>query len=50
MYIYNIRKNPIFIDISEILNTGKSINFKLMKSITYPLNILSYPLPNVPRV
>ena len=45
-YIINIR--PIFIDISAILNTGKFIKFKLIKSITYPFEILSTPLPTVP--
>jgi len=39
---------PILIDISAILNTGKSIIFKFIKSITKPLAILSIPLPIVP--
>ena len=40
--------NPILIDISAILNTGKFMIFKFIKSITKPLNILSIPLPKVP--
>ena len=39
--------NPILIDISAILNTGKFIIFKFIKSITNPLYILSMPLPIV---
>ena len=39
---------PILIDISAILNTGKFITFKFIKSITKPLYILSIPLPIVP--
>ena len=40
--------NPIFIDISAILNTGKFMIFKFIKSITKPFIILSIPLPIVP--
>ena len=32
--LYSKIMNPILIDISAILNTGKSIKFKLIKSIT----------------
>ena len=39
---------PILIDISAILNIGKLIKFKLIKSMTKPLIILSIPLPIVP--
>ena len=39
---------PILIDISAILNTGKFIIFKFIKSTTKPLYILSMPLPIVP--
>jgi len=39
---------PILIDISAILNTGKFIIFKFIKSTTKPLYILSIPLPIVP--
>jgi len=46
--LYSKIMKPIFIDISAILNTGKSIKFKFIKSITKPLNILSIPLPIVP--
>ena len=35
-------------DISAILNTGKFIIFKFIKSTTKPLYILSIPLPIVP--
>ena len=38
----------IFIDISAILKIGKSIGTNSMKSMTYPLNSLSRPLPIVP--
>ena len=46
--LYNKKIKPIFIDISAILNTGKFMKFKFIKSITKPLNILSIPLPIVP--
>jgi hypothetical protein len=46
--LYNKKIKPIFIDISAILNTGKFIKFKFIKSITKPLKILSIPLPIVP--
>ena len=36
------------IDMSAILNTGKFINAVSIKSITYPLKILSRPLPRAP--
>jgi len=42
------KTKPILIDISAILNTGKFIIFKFIKSITKPLKILSIPLPIVP--
>jgi len=38
----------IFIDISATLNIGKLIGIISKKSMTYPLKILSIPLPNVP--
>ena len=38
----------ILIDISATLKTGKFIGTNSMKSITYPLNNLSNPLPIVP--
>ena len=38
----------MLIDMSAILNTGKFIIFKFMKSITYPLTNLSIPLPTAP--
>ena len=40
--------NPILIDMSAMLNTGKFIIFKFIKSTTKPLYILSIPLPIVP--
>jgi len=46
LYSKNIK--PILIDISAILNTGKFIKFKFIKSTTKPLYILSIPLPIVP--
>ena len=46
--LYNKKIKPILIDISAILNTGKFIIFKFIKSITKPFNILSIPLPMVP--
>ena len=48
MKLYMRIITPILIDISAILNTGKFIKFKFIKSITYPLVILSNPLPIVP--
>ena len=46
--LYSKKMNPILIDKSAILNTGKFIIFKFIKSTTKPLNILSIPLPIVP--
>ena len=46
--LYSKKMNPIFINISAILNTGKFIIFKFIKSTTNPLYILSIPLPIVP--
>jgi len=46
--LYSKKINPILIDISAILNTGKFIRFKFIKSTTKPLYILSIPLPIVP--
>jgi len=46
--LYSKKINPILIDISAILNTGKFIIFKFIKSTTKPLYILSIPLPIVP--
>ena len=41
LYSKNIK--PTLIDISAILNTGKFIIFKFIKSTTKPLYILSIP-------
>jgi len=46
--LYSKIMKPILIDISAILNTGKFIIFKFIKSTTKPLYILSIPLPIVP--
>jgi len=46
--LYSKIIKPILIDISAILNTGKFIIFKFIKSTTKPLYILSIPLPIVP--
>ena len=46
--LYSKKMNPILIDISAILNTGKFIIFKFIKSTTKPLYNLSIPLPIVP--
>jgi len=46
--LYSKKIKPILIDISAILNTGKFIIFKFIKSTTKPLYTLSKPLPIVP--
>jgi len=46
--VYSKKMKPILIDISAILNTGKFIIFRFIKSITKPLYILSMPFPIVP--
>jgi len=46
--LYSKKIKPMLMDISAILNTGKFMIFKFIKSITKPLNILSIPLPMVP--
>tara|TARA_B100000989_G_scaffold32228_1_gene20547 strand:- start:335 stop:499 length:165 start_codon:yes stop_codon:yes gene_type:complete len=46
--LYSRKIKPILIDMSAILNNGKLMIFKFIKSITKPLNNLSIPLPIVP--
>jgi hypothetical protein len=43
-------RTPKLIRISDMLNTGNSINLRLKKSLTYPNVILSHVLQVIPVI